>query len=166
LLRILHDIEVFTGYYSNYKPVRDNPFVMLRLGKALSHLAQWVESCLTKWQGPGGAPTLAPKLSKDQDFGTALVTAEGTGAFPGPNLHGTDLGAGLKTLLAQLPGTPAGGQRYWRLLRILYLVRNSTAHTIEPTLEIYTNRKLLMELLQAVFLAIFVISQLKAKPMP
>ncbi len=51
LLRIIHDIEVFVGSGTPaYQAVQDNPFVILRLAKALSHLAQWVESCLTHWQ--------------------------------------------------------------------------------------------------------------------
>jgi hypothetical protein len=74
--------------------------------------------------------------------------------------------AELRKLLADLALAPAGVERQWRLLRILYIVRNSTAHTIEPALAMYTDRALLLNLLQVVFLSVFTISQLKARPMP
>ena len=120
LLRLLHDINVFgVDYYSDYEPVKDNPFIMLRLAKALSHLAQWVESCLTEWQGPGGPKTLARKLSEDPDFGNALVRAANGNEFPGRNVQGAAVGVELRELLSQLSGAITGNQRHWRLLRIL-----------------------------------------------
>lgn len=168
MLRIIHDAQVFLGLnYPNYSAAKDNPFVMLRLAKALSHLAQWVESCLTRWQGVGGG-TLSNKLKQDKDFGQTLSKcAGGEEQFAGNNPKGAAaVNADLRQLLADLKTAPVGAERQWRLLRILYIVRNSTAHTIESNLDVYQNRALLVALLQVVFVSVFTISQLKAKPMP
>jgi len=168
LLRVVHDVQVFLGLnYPNYSAAKDNPFVMLRLAKALSHLAQWVESCLTRWQGVGGG-TLSNKLKQDKDFGQTLSKcAGGEDQFSGNNPKGAAaVNADLRQLLADLKTAPVGAERQWRLLRILYIVRNSTAHTIESNLDVYQNRALLVALLQVVFVSVFTISQLKAKPMP
>jgi|GEM_PF-6066601 len=168
ILRITHDIEVFLGVdYPNYPAVSDNPFVLLRLAKALSHLAQWVESCLTKWQsGSGGS--LGPKLVNDPHFGATLSACAGNSArFAGNNPQGVAaVDAELLKLLSDLAAASATNQRQWRLLRILYIVRNSTAHTIEPALAVYRDRGLLLSLLQVVFVSAFAVCQLKAKPMP
>lgn len=169
LLRIIHDVQVFIGNkYPDYSAAKDNPFVMLRLAKALSHLAQWVESCLTQWQGtegPGGA--LGGKLKADANFGRLLsATAGNTEAFAGNCPHGAAVDAELRQLLTDLAGASTGVQRQWRLLRILYIARNSTAHTIEPNLAMYNDRAFLLNLLQVVFVSVFVICQLKAKQMP
>lgn len=168
LLRVIHDIQSFLEYYSDYQPVIDNPFVMLRMGKALAHLAQWVESCLTNWQGsagPGGA--LGGKLKSDPDFGATLSTAAGnTEKFAGFSPHGAAVDTELQQLMSQIAAAPVGPEQQWRLLRILYIVRNSTAHTIEPNLKIYIDRKFVLELMQAVFVSVFVICQLKGKQLP
>jgi hypothetical protein len=167
LLRIIHDVEVFVGAdYPNYSRVADNPFVMLRLAKALSHFAQWVESCLSHWQG-GIVGTLSNKLQNDLDFGNRLSTCAGGGAnFAGNNPPIAALDDQLRQLLADAAAAPAGDQRHWRLLRILYIVRNSTAHTIEPNLAIYQDRALLLSLLQVVFVSALVICQLKGRSLP
>lgn len=169
LLRIIHDMEVCLGIdYPNYPAVADNPFVMLRLAKALSHLAQWVESCLTHWQGADGSGgALSGKLSNDTDFGSSLSTAAGSSSkFAGQcPKQDTEVDAELSELLADLTTAIEGPQRRWRLLRILYIVRNATAHTIEPKLAMYKQRAFLLNLLQAVFVSVFVICQLKGKPM-
>jgi hypothetical protein len=166
LLRILHDAHAFVGIkYPDYTAANDNPFVMLRLAKTLSHLSQWVESCLTHWQ-VSSAKTLGEKLKHDPDFGPRLIACAGKNVFPGANVHGVGVEIELRKLLADLAGAPRGDQREWRLFRILYIVRNSTAHTIEPSLAVYQDRALLLNLVQVVFVSIFSISQLKAKPMP
>jgi hypothetical protein len=171
-LRCVHDFHAFLGFeYPDYEAVKDNPFVMLRLVKALSHLAQWVESCLTDWQGGAIHGTLSTKLKTDPQFGGVLsAAAGGTEQFAGNNPfnHGgpAAVDAELQQLLLDLVNAPVGPQRKWRLLRILYIVRNSTAHNIEPNLQMYTNRTLLLNLLQAVFTSVFVICQLKGKQMP
>ena len=165
LLRIIHDIEVFVGAgYPDYQPVKDNPFVMLRSAKALSHLAQWVESCLTQWQGTHGG--LHGKLNNDPEFSNALRASAGGAKYPGNSPQGAAVDTDLQQLLTDVSAAAAGSPRHWRLLRILYIVRNSTAHTIEPNLAMYANRTLLLNLLQVVFVSVFVISQLKAKRMP
>ena len=168
-LRFIHDIYVFLGIENpGYEAVKDNPFVMLRLAKALSHLAQWVESCLTHWQTGTAHDTLRVKLDTDPNFSANLrasATAEGA-TFPGNSPHGAAVDADLQALLAALAGATAGGARHWRLLRVLYIVRNSTAHTIEPNLAMYKNRVFLLNLIQAVFVSVFVICQLKGKPIP
>jgi hypothetical protein len=167
LLRIIHDFELPLGVgYPNYPAVTDNPFIMLRLAKALSHLAQWVESCLTQWQG-GGGEALGKKLKKDPDFGASLSKCAGSGDdFAGHSPKGSAVDTQLRQLLADLVAARVGAGRHWRLLRILYIVRNSTAHTIEPNLAMYQDRAFLLNLLQVVFVSVFVICQLKAKPMP
>lgn len=169
LLRIIHDLEVFVGMKaSDYPSVDDNPFVMLRLAKTLSHLAQWVESCLTTWQGTTGPKgALSGKLTADADFGGPLCAAAGNQEiFAGKNPHGAAVDAELNQLLIDLAAAPAGAARQWRILRILYIVRNSTAHVIEPNLAMYYDRTLLLQLIQVVFISVFVICQLKRKPMP
>jgi hypothetical protein len=178
LLRIIHDVEVFLGVgYSDYPAVADNPFVMLRLAKALSHLSQWIESCLTHWQGGKVTKmrkgrvltvnTLGDKLKYDSDFVKLGSNADGgCENFPGACPEGARaINIELRKLLTDLAGLPAGTQRHWRLLRILYIVRNSTAHTIEEGLDVYNDRCLLLNLLQVVFVSVLVIRQLK-KPMP
>jgi hypothetical protein len=167
LLRIIHDMHVFLGdIYPTYKAVDDNPFMMLRLVKALAHLAQLVESCLTSWQGATGN-TLARKLIDDADFGLMLRGAAGSQQqFAGSCPHGQDIYNELRQLLTSYAAEPTGVQRDWRLLRILYIVRNSTAHTIDPNLQMYTDRSHLLKLLQAVFIAVFSISKLKNMPLP
>jgi hypothetical protein len=169
LLRIVHDVEVFVGRgFPDYPASRDNPAVLLRLAKGLSHLAQWVESCLTQWQGPSGrGGALSPKLIHDADFGSALSNAAGSQAsFAGNSPHGAVVDSELRQLLADLATAGASPQRSWRILRILYIVRNATAHTIEPALALYQDRALLLTLIQVVFTSVFVIAQLKARPMP
>lgn len=171
LLRVIHDMQAFIEYYSEYQPAIDNPFVMLRLAKALSHLAQWVESCLTDWQGRAIHGTLANKLTGDPHFGNSMSTEAGSAAaFAGnnPANHGgaAAVDAALQQLLADLATASTAPQRQWRILRILYIVRNSTAHTIEPTLALYNNRAFLLNLIQAVFVSAFVVCQLKGKTMP
>lgn len=166
-LRIIHDLHQFIGIdHAEYEPVKDNPFVLLRLAKTLSHLAQWTESILTRWQGGGGS-SLSPKLKQDADFGATLSAAAGNQElFAGNCPHGAAVDAELIQLLTALSGAAHGAQRQWRLLRIFYIVRNSTAHTIDPTLGFYSRRDVLLNLLQTVFVSVFVICRLKNKTMP
>jgi len=165
LWRVVHDLELFAQpRFAAYPVVIDNPFVMLRLAKALAHLAQMVESCLTTWQG-GGHGTLGGKLQGDAHFAPLIAAAGSAQAFAG-NPPGA---APVATQLAQLLPAAlanAGADRQWRLLRILYLVRNSTAHTIDPNLPYYTNQSLTVQLAQAVFVSLFTLCQLKVQPMP
>jgi hypothetical protein len=168
LLRIIHDLEVFLGkHYPSYPRSDDNPFVLLRLAKVLSHLAQWVESCLTRWQGLTTHKTLSNKLKADPDFGTALSNCAGDPKrFAGNNPTGTAVDVELTQLLASLLTAPPYAERQWRVLRVLSIVRNSTAHAIDPNLAIYRDRALLLKLIQTVFVSVFVISHLKVRPMP
>lgn len=171
-LRLIHDIYVFLGIeHPGYEAAKDNPFVMLRLAKALSHLTQWVESCLTDWQGRAIHGTLANKLTGDPDFGNSLSTEAGSAAAfagnnPANNGGAAAVDAALQQLLAELATASTTTQKQWRILRILYIVRNSTAHTIEPNLAMYNNRPFLLNLIQAVFVSVFVVCQLKGKQMP
>lgn len=167
LLRIVHDIEAFVGVgFPKYSFVEDNPFILLRLAKALSHLAQWVESCLTHWQVPP-RKTLRDKLLNDPDFGARLIAAAGgRDSFAGNNPTGPNIESELRQLLNALAVEPIADQRNWRILRTLYIVRNSTAHTISANAAIYRDKQLLMDLLQVVFVSVFVVCQLKMKPMP
>lgn len=168
-LRFVHDLYVFVGVdYPDYQPVKDNPFVMLRLAKALSHLAQWVESCLTRWQTGAIHGALRKKLDSDPSFGPPLrASAMAEGAhFPGNSPQGAAVDTELQNMLTTISGAAAGSPRHWRLLRILYIARNSTAHVIEPNLAMYTNPALLLNLIQTVFTSVFAICQLKGKQMP
>ena len=166
LLRIIHDVEIFLGADDpTYPAAADNPFVLLRLAKALSHIAQWVESCLTYWQG-GGDKSLSSKLKEEPDFAGLTASAGGPEQFAGYCPHGPDVDAALRQLLLDTASAPAGSERQWRVLRILYIARNSTAHSIDPNLAVYQDRALLLSLLQVVFVSVFVVCQLKAKPMP
>lgn len=168
LLRIGREAGVFLGPPGSivYEPVMDNPFVMLRLAKVLAHLAQWVESCLTSWQGGKIAGALSNKLKLDPAFGALSAAAGNAEQFAGHCPHGPDVELELRQLLKDLAAAPAGTQRAWRSLRILYIVRNSTAHTIDRSLLMYSDRVLLIDLLQTVFVSVFVICQLKGQPMP
>lgn len=170
-LRCVHDLYVFVGVgYPDYQAVKNNPFVMLRLAKALSHLAQWVESCLTGWQVPPITGTLSNKLMLDPHFVPLKNAAPTPDDFAGKDPYkrggAAAVDAELRQLLTDLAAAPTGAERQWRLLRILYIVRNSTAHTIEPKLAMYVDRALLLSLLQVVFVSVFAISQLKGRPTP
>lgn len=167
-LRIIHDIHQFLGIdYPEYEPVKDNPFVMLRLAKALSHLAQWAESCLTAWQRPAQYGALGKKLQDDPSFSTMH---NGTHAdkqqFAGNSPHGLAVDVELQQLLVDVVAAPSTAMKQRYVLRILYIVRNATAHTIEPNLALYNNRAFLLNLIQAVFVSVFAICQLKGKTMP
>jgi hypothetical protein len=183
LLRIVRDVEVFVGVGNpDYPEVADHPFVMLRLAKALSHLAQWVESCLTRWQGaieyktkrgkPKRAMSLKEKLENDVKFIDLRNKAVGGCANFLANCPKdvVAIDKELSKLLVELPAVaavPTGierTQRHCRLLRILNIVRNSTAHTIEEGLRIYKEESQVVTLLQAVFVSVFVICQLEGKP--
>ena len=141
LLRIIHDIHVFLGdIYPAYRAVDDNPFIMLRLVKALAHLAQLVESCLTSWQRVK-RKTLREKLFADASFGKKLSkSAGGQERFAGNNPKPGMVDSELVQLLKDYAAAPVGNERHWRVLRILYIVRNSTAHTIDRKLKMYKNR--------------------------
>jgi hypothetical protein len=168
LLRIIHDVEVWLGVgFPIFPPCADNPVVLLRLAKALSHLAQWVESCLTHWQLPERGGGLSGKLINDPDFGEMLSKAAGgCEKFARKCPDSSKVDSELNRLMSDLGAAPAGKERQWRLLRILYIVRNSTAHTIEPNLALYKDRAFLVNLLQVVFVSVFALCQLKAKPVP
>ena len=170
-LRIIHDIHQFLGIdYSEYEPVKDNPFVMLRLAKAISHLAQWAESCLTAWQSPPISGTLSKKLMTDSDFNTVKSIAPTPDDFAGNDPYkrgGTALvNSELDILLRDLAVATSAPERQWRALRIFYIVRNATAHSIDSSLWLYTDRAFLLKLIQMVFVSVFAICQLKRKPMP
>jgi hypothetical protein len=173
LFRLLHDAEIFCGVsMPGYKPVRDNPYIMLRLVKALSQLAQWVESRLTVFQRalPAGTikkPTLSRKLGDDLAL-SALVSAAGNvDRFAGTCPKTTsDTDAEIRQLLNDLQVQSDQDQKDWRVLRLLYIIRNCTAHQIDEALAFYTDRKLLLELLQVVFLSCFVIEKRKTGTIP
>ena len=174
LLRVTHELQDFGLLrFSDYPESGDNPFVMLRLAKALGHLAQLVESCFSAWQtasasvGAGAGKTLSTKLKQDAHFGANMIAAAGSEhLFAGNNPANA---AAMNTELGQLlldAAAQTGAQRQWRLLRILYLVRNSTAHTIDANLVYYSNRPRTVELAQAVLTSLFVIRQLKGGALP
>ena len=168
LFRFLYESEVFLGRgMPNYKAVLDNPYVMLRLVKSLAHAAQWIESRLSLCQDslPAGTisrPTLSFKLQDDPDL-APLVTAAGSGQqFSGSNPRtATDVATQLRTLLADIPSQATDEEKEWRILRIFYIVRNATAHEIEEALAFHSDRALLTELLQVVFIGCFVIEKRK-----
>jgi hypothetical protein len=167
LLRFIHDIEMFSGdKYSSYSPVKDDPFVLLRLAKALSHVAQWVESCLSYWQKYAISGTLRGKLLGDPSFGNLTVAAGSPDLFAGNCPKGGNVDPELDKLLANVTAMPPGAQREWIILRILYIVRNATAHTIDPSLMFYRDRQKLLSFIQVIGISVFVVAKLKNEPIP
>ena len=170
---MLHDTEIFCGVtMPPYTLVNDNPYVMLRLAKALAHAAQWIESSLTAMQKllPAGTitgATLSKKLGSDPAF-APLVTAAGSeqqfsGNCPKAPI---DVEIEIRQLLSDLKLQTAEDHKDWRVLRLLYIVRNATAHEINDGLAFYTDRKLLLELLHVTFLSRFVIERRKLGAAP
>lgn len=167
LWRVLHELHVFGPLrFAEHSESGDNPFVLLRLAKALGHLAQFVESCFTGWPG-GVGKTLSKKFQQDPSFGATMSAAAGTpDQFAGNN---PTTAGGLNTELTQLVHdivAQSAVQRQWRVLRVLYLVRNSTAHTIDTNLLYYSNRALTVELTQTVFASLFLLCQLRGRSIP
>lgn len=166
LWRVVHDLETFAQpLFPGYLAVADNPFVLLRLAKAIAHLAQLIESILAEWQHPAPG-TIATRLHSDPAFGAAMCAAAGNQQlFVGDCPQGSDVGMELTQLMQDVQ-VQAGAQRHWRLLRILWIVRNSTAHSIDPTLPYYSNLPQSLELARAVFISLFLIRQLRGQGMP
>ena len=166
LFRFLYEAELFCGRgMPEYCAVRDNPYVMLRLVKTLAHAGQWVESRLTALQkilsvGKIKGSTLARKLGDEPSFAPLATAAGNVDKFAGTSPKTTvDTDAEIRQLLNDLQSQSNQEQKDWRTLRVLYIIRNSTAHQIDEDLAFYTDRKLLLELLQVVFLSYFVIEK-------
>lgn len=165
--RLLLDAELFMGRgMPSYYPVLDNPYILLRLVKVLGHAAQWCESCLTVFQRalPAGTisrPTLSWKLQDDPNFALLVAAAGGGPQFAGNNPHGPAVDTELNALLTAIESQATETEKIWRLLRVFYIVRNSTAHQIDASLAFHTNRDYLVKLIQAVVLAYFAIEKLK-----
>lgn len=173
LFRFLYEAELFCGRgMPEYCPVRDNPYVMLRLAKTLAHAGQWVESRLTALQRtlPAGTirgSTLTKKLGDEPAFACLSTAAGNVDRFAGTNPRTTtDADAEIRQLLNDLQTQTDQDQKDWRALRLLYIIRNSTAHEIDENLAFYRDRKLLMELMQVVFLSYFVIEKRKTGRIP
>jgi len=168
LFRLLHDAQIFSGAsMPSYSSVTLNPYIMLRLAKALAHVCQWVESYLTVLQsGSVVAESLSGKLKDDPHFASLITPAGGKKQFAGSPPHGADVDRELRGLLSDLSIAVAPEQKYWRILRILYITRNSTAHHIDPSLGVYSDRSLMLALFQVVFLSAFVIVLLKTGSLP
>lgn len=167
IFRSLNELRLFCGIGGpNYPAVLDNPTVMLRLNKVLAHIAQWAESQLTlHYTGTVVAKTLAPKLEHDRQL-SALVAVAGVDAagdrrYPGKNMPAATLDNEMRYLLADIKAQKVPDERAWRVLRILYLVRNSTAHQIEPSLACYSDRQYLLDLIQVTFVAALIIQHRK-----
>ncbi len=167
LFRSLNELRIFCGEdVPHYPAVRDNPYVMLRLGKVLAHVAQWSESQLTLFQtGVVIAKTLHPKLATDPHLSSLVSVAgkdsHGNDLYPGKSATGTDVDTQLKSLLSQIRSESAADEKAWRVLRVFYIIRNSTAHQIESSLNFYTDRQYLLDLLQVTFVAALLIQQRK-----
>jgi hypothetical protein len=165
--RLLNELRIFCGAdVPKYSAVLNNPYVMLRLGKVLAHVAQWAESQLTLLQaGTVTAKTLHSKLASDPHLSPLIAVAgadaAGVDLFPGKNVLGANVDTELRSLLADIQVQTVAEQRAWRVLRILYIIRNSTAHQIESTLAFYQDRQYLLDLIQVTLVAAFVIQQRK-----
>jgi hypothetical protein len=165
--RALNEFRIFCGEdVALYPSVRDNPFIMLRLGKVLAHLAQWAESQLTVLQkGAVGAKVLHHKMAGDPHLGYLVAVAgkdaTGSDRFPGDSPNGPAVDTALRALLADIRSQTSADDRAWRALRVLYIVRNATAHQIETTLDFYKERQYLLDLLQVVLAGVFLIQQKK-----
>ena len=85
LFRSLLDAQVFAGsWMPSYPVVGSNPYIMLRLAKALAHICQWVESYLTLLQsGSVTGDSLSKKLKNDPHFSSLALAAGGKEQFAG-----------------------------------------------------------------------------------
>jgi hypothetical protein len=172
LFRFLNEAELFLGRgMPSYCAVLDNPYVMLRLVKSLAHAGQWIESRLTFHQqglatGKITGNTLSKKLQDDPSFRSLVAAAGGNSQFAGNNPHGAAVDAELRTLLTGIASQTTDDEKDWRILRLFYIVRNSTAHEIVETLSFHADRAFLTELLQVVFIACFVIEKRKLGAAP
>ena len=168
LLRLVGELDIFRrGVAPNYQAVLDNPYVMLRLCKLLAHLAQWVESDLTLLQAGAHGNTLARKLNDPHLSGLKAIASPKTLILDGmSNLSVAQQSAALKQLLQEIANAGAIAERQWRVLRILYIVRNATAHTIDPMLDFYTDRGRLLSLIRVVLLSAFILRQRKGQAIP
>jgi len=164
MFRILNEIELFGGCkISNYQAVLNHPYVMLRLVKSLAHAAQWVESDLTQLQSGTERSALWRKLDGDTDF-ACLKTVPNR--FPGQMPDDAQIESALRQLLTEAVAETLTTEKQWRILRVLYIMRNATAHVINPSLPFYIDRSLLLELIQVVLISAFVIRQLKRAAVP
>jgi len=71
----------------------------------------------------------------------------------------------LRQLAQEIEVVGTEERRQWRTLRVLYIIRNVTAHVIEPGLELYNDRDLALRLLQLVLIAGLMIEQIKRAPL-
>jgi hypothetical protein len=164
LFRFISELATFSGVLGpRYAPVLDNPYVMLRLGKVLAHVAQWVESDLTQLQGAANGQTLASKLNTDDDFDSLKLLAGGNAHFAG-GMAGLNVNTELERLRDEIVSENSVDERQWRVLRVLYIVRNSTAHVIDPAIVFHQSRPVLLGLIQIVILSLFVIRRRKNSP--
>ena len=156
LFRAIKEFSIFFGLsMPDYTPVLDNPYVMLRLAKALAHVAQFSESYLTQVNTNVPVGALSRKLSFLSRMANAAPSKDDfCGKYPNTAV---DIDQELRALIAGIETEATYEQKAWRILRTLYIVRNATAHIIDPSLSFYTDRDLLMKLLQVVCLSIFVI---------
>lgn len=165
LFRALAEVSIFSGHsMPDYPNALDNPYVMLRLAKALAHLAQFAESYLTKINElTAGKYTLSEKLAA---LSNMVAAAPSKDRFCRQCPSGAAVNTELVTLLSKISLETSYEQKAWRILRVLYIIRNATAHVIEPVLDLYTDRPKLLELLQVVLLSVFVISKESGKTIP
>ena len=170
--RFLLDAELFLGRgMPSYCAVLDNPYVLLRLVKVLSHAAQWCESRLTDFQrllppGTISGLSLSKKLQDDPMFATLVSAAGDKHLFAGSCPNGTAVDTELTSLLTDIETQTTDTEKEWRLLRSFYIIRNSTAHQIEESLSFHVNRDYLVKLIQAVLLANFAIEKLNKGSAP
>lgn len=170
LLRILGEAKVFLGSdMPSYKTVEDHPYILLRLAKVLAHLAQWVESYLTLIQkakppagGNGTSKSLGSKIINDKrDFALLFNAAVNADTVAGNNPSDPD--KEIKNLISDIKNQNTLIQKEWRIMRILYIVRNSTAHNIDESSDIYKNRDYVLNLMSCVFISVFLIEKFKNK---
>lgn len=156
LFRAVKELSIFSGLsMPDYTAVLDNPYVMLRLVKALAHVAQFSESYFTQVNTNVPVGALSQKLSLLYRMANAAPSKDDfCGKYP---KTAVDIDQELRALVAGAETQAIYEQKAWRILRILYIVRNATAHIIDPSLSFYTDRDLLMKLLQVVCLSVFVI---------
>jgi hypothetical protein len=136
---------------------------MLRLVKALAHAGQWVESRLSALQkrlqvGIIRGSTLSKKLSDEPSFAPLVTAAGNQENFAGTCPKTTaDIDSEIRRLIHELASQTSQVQKDWRILRLLYIIRNCTAHQIDEGLCFYSDRNLLLELIQIVFMSYFIV---------
>ena len=113
LYRVINEIEVFVGSRMPlYEPVKDNPYIMIRLAKALANAAEWVEADLGRLQQNMIAGSLSKKLGNDPEFNELSHAAGGLKNLTGEMPPAAPIADELDKLIGEIEQAPQGIQRH------------------------------------------------------